>query len=274
MTTALPSKPNFISLFEQLSKTISVLAAIMLMMSVCYDYAFLHALGLSFNEIPSTTAEHVRSALLWVPYMLLMAAGAAFQEFLARRAESKAIEDEVTVSVKPKTRRFHNWKTKALSIPFILVLLTAPFTSVGFGWVYILLAAGWVWLTIAALKKKRTLSGFSIHGILTFVLAPMIFGWVAYLGNRAAINLFETDLPKWEITLRIGNNQSKQYFLGMRRFSSFAIAVDTGRSVIVIPNDAVLSAKKLEAPLSNRPMVCYWLGTLCPSTNKNTPGSK
>lgn len=51
----------------------AVIASLLLVVSVFFDYSFLLAIGLSFDEIPSSLSEHVRSAILWAPKVLLTA---------------------------------------------------------------------------------------------------------------------------------------------------------------------------------------------------------
>ncbi len=50
---------------------ISVLLAGSFAGSVCYDYGFLSSLNLSFSDVPSTLSDHTRSALQWMPSVIL-----------------------------------------------------------------------------------------------------------------------------------------------------------------------------------------------------------
>lgn len=78
------SSKSLVEAAEKFSKTATSIAIILLVMSIFYDYNFFIALGLSFNEIPSSTTEHVRSALLWIPYGILLLIVMAFEEARTR----------------------------------------------------------------------------------------------------------------------------------------------------------------------------------------------
>lgn len=254
---------NYIALLEQLGKTTTLIAAIMLVMSVCYDFAFIHALGLSFNEIPSTTAEHLRSALLWVPYIAMVAAGLTFHELLAGRIEDGETEDEIVTNISPKSRTF-----RRLSIIFSVLavgmpVLAMPFYVVGIAWVYIFGMTAWVVLATSLVIHKRFLPKFSLGGAIAFVGVPALFGLVAFIGDVNGTKLITAVQPQWEITLRSGGSESKRTVLGIRRFSTFAITVELDRSVTVIPNDAIFAMKRLGSPLSNLPNMCRWFSVGC-----------
>jgi hypothetical protein len=62
MTIEKPPSATPLTLAEHSSKVLALLAATLLIMSVWCDYSYLAAVGPSFNEVPSLTAEHVRSA--------------------------------------------------------------------------------------------------------------------------------------------------------------------------------------------------------------------
>lgn len=66
MVNVSPSKDNL----EFLTKAVALGASLSLAASVIYDWGFLYALNLSFLDIPSGIADHVRSALLWFPSVI------------------------------------------------------------------------------------------------------------------------------------------------------------------------------------------------------------
>jgi len=49
--------------FDEVGKLLGLVSAALLALSVAYDYFFLLALGLSFNSVPTTISDHVRSAI-------------------------------------------------------------------------------------------------------------------------------------------------------------------------------------------------------------------
>lgn len=67
-------------LLERAATIVTVLATCTLVASVTYDWGFLSALGLSFGDVPTSLADHARSALVWLP-------GTALALFLIVAAE-------------------------------------------------------------------------------------------------------------------------------------------------------------------------------------------
>ena len=72
-STSPASEP--LKIVESLGKFASLITAVLLVLSTAYDFSFLYALGLSFEELPSTLADHVRSVIVWAPRALLYADG-------------------------------------------------------------------------------------------------------------------------------------------------------------------------------------------------------
>ncbi|GJH04494.1 hypothetical protein [Paraburkholderia terrae] len=81
---------------DELGKVVGVLTAATLCLSVLFDWGYLEALGLSFGDVPTTIADHVRDALLWVPAMLTAALVYTTTELMSRRIERGLSEEELT----------------------------------------------------------------------------------------------------------------------------------------------------------------------------------
>jgi hypothetical protein len=263
MATETRNSTNYVAIVEQLGKTTTVLVALLLVMSVCYDFAFLHALGLSFNEVPSSTSEHLRSALLWVPYIALIAAGAAFHELLSRRNERNQSEEEIAGTLGPGATWSRQSGTKVKAIGFCLTGLTIPLFATGASWLYVAFIFAWGALGMTLVKHERVRAGFSKSGALAFILLPVFLSYIAYLGSTDGAELIIAEKPSWELVLKAGNSITRQSMIGVRRFSTFAIAVDQERAVTVIPNDAILSAKKVGQLPRQEMNICRWLNLEC-----------
>jgi hypothetical protein len=264
MTAETKKDPSaFVAIVEQTGKFITVAVAVLLALSVCYDYSFLSALGLSFNDVPSSTAEHVRSALLWVPYIALTVLGAACYELFMRRMEGGLSEREILARVGQKVRKFRQSSDKMLSVLFGMIALTSPILGTDASWVYLFFMFGWGSLAVAVIGHDRMGERFSRIGAVAFIALPLLFSYIGLLGYHAGARFTETSTPAWQVVIRVGNTQMSQTLIGMRRFSTFAITVDQGRSVAIIPNDSILSARKvgeLPAPEMN---MCRWFGMKC-----------
>lgn len=58
------------SIWSTFGQLITPFAALSFLLSVDYDWGYLGALGLSFADVPTTISDHVRSALVWAPWVL------------------------------------------------------------------------------------------------------------------------------------------------------------------------------------------------------------
>ena len=57
---------------EWTAKLLPVLTLASLAISVSYDYGYVTGLGLSFESLPTTTSDHVRSVLVWFPWAIVV----------------------------------------------------------------------------------------------------------------------------------------------------------------------------------------------------------
>ncbi|WP_233862879.1 hypothetical protein [Paraburkholderia adhaesiva] len=71
------SKTIVAFVLEVATKSFVIIGALALAASVMYDWGFLFALNLSFADLPSTMADHVRRALDWIPEAATFAIGTA-----------------------------------------------------------------------------------------------------------------------------------------------------------------------------------------------------
>ena len=56
-----------VKIMERTSAAIGLIATALLVVPVSYDFAYLTGLSLSFAQVPTTLADHTRSAVLWIP---------------------------------------------------------------------------------------------------------------------------------------------------------------------------------------------------------------
>jgi hypothetical protein len=221
--TKLSSASPLIAITEQAGKAIAVIAALLLSISVFYDYSFLLAIGLSFRDIPSSLSEHVTSAILWAPPIFVSVFVIFMYEFYLRRAEDgKSQEELIAGSSTQFGRAFRKYGNLA---PFVLApaaVLFAVFLSENLVYVYILV--GFLWIFIAPYAINRFRFGKFCPGLIIFV--PIIFFVVGAYGDLSGYRMLAAATPKWEMVLRDESTITKQTLLGVRRFGSFTIVVD------------------------------------------------
>jgi hypothetical protein len=268
MTDAAPSVASpLLALAEQVGKAVAVIASLLLVVSVFFDYSFLLAIGLSFDEIPSSLSGHVRSAILWAPKVLLTALAFFMYGLFLRRVEGGKSEEElIASSPTPRfTRAFRKFGDLVVPVVGSLAALVGPFLSNDLQWAYLLFILLWGFLALSVINHPRL--GASLLGLRArlFVMIPILLSMAGLHGYQSGTRMLTTATPKWEMVLRDGSTTTKQTLLGIRRFGGFAIVVDQARLVSVIPNDAIVSVKNLVSPVQSELNACRWFGVLCQS---------
>jgi hypothetical protein len=262
-----PAQKTIIEIAEQAGKITAVVAALLLTMSVCYDYSFLTALDLSFNEIPSSTAEHVRSALLWIPSLILVFVGMGILEIRSRLKNS---DDEAQIGDGRLTMRnvmFATRKDRIVVMSLAFFVATSAFLSMDASWAFYAFMYSWCLIAVFIATHERLRPLFNRPGRLLFFCLPLLLAIVGNFGYSSGTRLLQGG-PKWDLTIRIGTVTSKQTLVGIRRFSTFAVTVDEKRNISIIPNDAILSASlitKQQPPILNS---CRWFNLKCDQQQK------
>ncbi|NJO35949.1 MAG: hypothetical protein HC869_25610 [Rhodospirillales bacterium] len=77
---------------------LGLLVSLSVAASICFDWGFLHALDLGFADVPSSIADHARSALLWLPVAALAVLWNFAYRLVASRVEDGLTEAEILAS--------------------------------------------------------------------------------------------------------------------------------------------------------------------------------
>lgn len=95
------------TVLDTITKFAAVVASVSLGASLIYDWGFLSAIGISFDEIPTSIADHTRSALNWAPRIAIAVVVYLALELTTRRLEGGLSEQEIIAqSANPaRTRR-------------------------------------------------------------------------------------------------------------------------------------------------------------------------
>jgi hypothetical protein len=220
---------------EHFTRYFGVAGAALLVVWVVYDWTFLLALDRTFLEVPTTIADHVRSAILWAPPLgcaLLFGVilGAASPERANRLARHG--------------RRWFLVIRTIFVVAGAVVALMLPLTG----------AAIFIALLLAFLVADRALDGGAskarqvLFGGASMLLVAAAFG---YLDGRQ----MRLSPPVGAKVLLDGKEVAVR---GVRRFESATLIVDHERRVLIAPASAVTHA---EDPSSTaRPLVCYLFG--------------
>lgn len=97
-------------------------------------------------------------------------------------------------------------------------------------------------------------------------LFPLFLGVVGAYGDHQGNMLIKNRSPSWELSIRVGTATTKKTLTGLRRFSTFAIIVDSDRFISIIPNDSILFARRLAPAMPTVSNICKWFNLSCYSS--------
>jgi hypothetical protein len=182
-----------LSWLDSLSKVGGLVAGVALIGSVAYDWAYLYAIGASFSDIPTSVADHIRSALNWMPNAVLVVGIVVALELFLRRSEQGMTEEEL-IRTSPHPR-FTAWFRKspstltffvALTIPVFYILFGHRFSS-GLGFAFAILwfsFSSWVNSHPRIMEKRSPELRFVIHWL------PPVVIWIASMGYTSGAVLW------------------------------------------------------------------------------------
>ena len=139
------------SILERLGLLSGATAALSVVVSFFYDWGFFTALGISFEDAPTTITDHIRSWLLWLPALGVVTTIAVAKELFIRRLEHGMTEDEIIESSPNPDRT-----ARARNRPYKFIAAMGP-----------------TFILIWVLLGDRFFEGF---------LAGLAICWVAFMG--------------------------------------------------------------------------------------------
>lgn len=238
-------------MIDDIAKRIAFFSTVLLVLSVTYDYTYLLALGLSFADVPTVIGDHVRSAIIWSP-SLVVGSLIGLIAGLATPPDSAGT-----------TRRHPNHQAVDLLIfagamPMLAILaLISPLTQA-----LLMLAAI---LSAVAFRFQPGKSNIELRlgagsARLVYVV-PAALALVGNFGWNHGIMLRAAGAPTAILTLKPESTPRTLVATGLRRFSAAAIVVDATGKLHVVPADAILKvvhSTKVQPPIS-----CLLLNRLC-----------
>lgn len=270
-TAAVPTKA--LLQLDELGKLAGAISAGLLILSIAYDYFFLLALGLSFDSVPTTIADHVRSAIVWAPKVALFIFAFAVYELAMRRVEGGLTEEEL-IRTSPAPR-FTKWFRSSANVMFVVVavlaIIVTTLTTASFHAFFLGSMLVWGFLSLSIIEHPRMGARFSARGARTFVIVPLAIIYVASFGYGRAEEMLTAKEATWEMSLKSEGGVEKRKLAGIRSFSTVAITVEVGHRVSIIPTDRINSVSNIPSTGSTVPNLCKWFNVMCPS---NAPSKK
>lgn len=239
---------------ERFGAVASVSGAVLLAISVFFDFNFLLALGIRFREVPTGIADHVRTALVWLPQFLVSLAIVAMLQLFFGRASAGGT-------------RFAFWLGRVVRITvFGGVAVVGVYTALTLqsnSWVHLTAILAWLALSDWVLAHDLFRKSFSRAGRLLFIGAPALVIMVGLFGYLEGERVLNERLPRFEAIVRLGDRVETMNLRGARRFEETALLIDMDRRVWVVPSEAVLSIKTMQPRTAIRSLSCRWVGWEC-----------
>ena len=239
-------------MLENLSKNLTFVTAAILALSVTYDFFLLHALSLTFAEVPTTIADHVRSAIIWLPVVGICA----------------LVGGIVGLAQKPLPTSSGSTARRKLEYVDILFLCTALPLLVGIALrstatALVLTVASfsailWFRLQIGHANIEAKLGAGTARLLMLALVAVFMVAGKGYSDGTSAILAHQSTLSAH---LRIHGVDSIAEVTLVRRFNSVALLVEPNGRVRVVPADALI----VVTPLASTPTLlrCRVVPSLC-----------
>jgi hypothetical protein len=235
---------------EDFSKRTAGVTALLLVLSVAYDFAYLHAAGLSFQALNTTVSDHLRSAMLWAPVVLLggllgalLGLGSPHREQAPGQRWSKRVGESLLF-----------WS--AFPLLAAVAIASSPPVSIAVTG----LALGM--LLIRYQPGKSNIDQRLGDGAAARIfLVPASLAIVSTLGALHGASLVASTTARAELTIRVGSEEKKVVATGLRRFSTDTL-IATSEGIAVVPSDAVLTAVHARSDI--RSLQCRLLERHCP----------
>lgn len=246
-----------------LAEGVAFAVAVAFVVSVIYDWGFVFALGLEFAYIPTTTADHFRSGLLWFPPLLALLLFIIAIEFQFQRVERGLTEKElIESSSNPEAmRKFREGPQKLIiwSAPLMVlsyVLMGDAFSSV----LPLMLAITWMgfaeWCYSAPLIRLRRNKQLQ----LAFTFLPIVGIFAFFSGYNAAVDAafrkpFEVTIERSASSAAIPGNL-------LRTLDKGILLLGEKKSFHFVPWDQVQAIHNKNTYKPYRGVLCNWFN-LC-----------
>jgi hypothetical protein len=256
------------ALLDNAPQTLTFAGAGLLILSTAYDFSYLYALGLGFNDVPTTLTDHVRSALVWAPKALVYALVIALYEMAVLRLENGRGEEELIARSRfPRLVRGFRNSARWLFVALVVLALAVDlaFTTSGRA-LYLGALVGWGTLAFWFVTHERLGAGLTRQARRLIVIAPVFVLWVGFMGYMNGREALEGNGPAWQVALKVDGSTQQRQVKGLRRFTTSTILVGADGKVDVIPHENIASTTLLHTPGTTRSRLCAWFRIGCESS--------
>lgn len=214
---------------DYFAKLLTFASVTLLLASLAYDWTYLYTLNLSFNSLPTTIADHARSALIWTGPVVLAFSYALIVERMGNRKERKIVNYVIHhrllegLALLSAVMALTNITGKQSAVGAVVLLITFVYLRFTLPFEYI------AWLK--PLSKREQLAIWST----SFLILITAF--------RGASDAWDDTQPRFQtpIVLKDDSGSSTHILRGFRRFTNSAIIVFSDGKVLVVPNERIVS---------------------------------
>ena len=254
------------SILERLGLLSGVTAALSVVVSFFYDWGFFTALGISFNDAPTTITDHIRSWLVWLPVVGIMFIVIVAKELFTRRLEHGKTEDEIIAASpdpdRTARRRNRPYKVIAVLAPILVVqwvLLGDSFFGgflFGLGICWFVFVA---WLFSDPVMQMRHPYWFRLSFYWLLPVAVMIFS-LGFISVERDGDFF----PPWgsgSYTIQMERPERTKSVRVLRSFEKWLL-VREDDAIVWLPVDDI-RRMELQKPEPYRGLMCTIWRSLC-----------
>ena len=245
------SGENYQGVFDNTIKAIALLSSLSFIFSFLYDWGFYSSLGLTFREIPTSIADHVRSSLLWLPFAIGFV-------FCCVAGIFAALNDITPADGSPQKKR-KQWD-EAIIDSLIFVFATAVFI------LYILvtdrvvplvgLAAIFMWGFICKkmLLKHRAFANLSRQKLALLYFTPIFLLAIFFAGHMSGYFLYNS--VEYKTSLRLSDSSSHK-IVYLRNFEKGILYKNMQGVVVYKPWEQISEIETQGRYTSHIPLICY-----------------
>lgn len=230
---------NPTDVLERAGKLVTASSAAALLLSVCYDFFFLKAVGLDFSEVPTSLADHVRSAIIWAPLLGFVLLGGPLSFIAGAATGRKVAATSGPVAHKRTTDKVVLFVTAILALVVLALAYVSHLRALYF------LSFAVIWFAIAVVLHPAISRELGEQFAVFYTTVPVLLGFIAVAGYAQGEVLLRSPKPRWRVELKPADHVVSVDVSGVRRFGSAAVLVGTDGRVVVVPDAQVVSTTKL-----------------------------
>ncbi|MDO9031203.1 MAG: hypothetical protein Q7V09_12265 [Hydrogenophaga sp.] len=236
------------SIIPKFGSVIGIFSAATLALSVFYDFSYLAALHLDFGEVQTSLSDHVRSAVVWLPTVVV---GIAFLALVERSLRSYfgpyhgSPEKLSTEDIKAR-KKFLVWNDRLLLISTTVTIFSFAAMKTGTAY-YAIFFIAWSFLSMTLAIRIPFRQYIANKWNIAIAIIPIVAAAIGALGYFTAESAIDKKSAVWRLTVSPGMNSPNEILEAklLRRFSSMSVVVTMKNQIRLVPEESIKQAEKL-----------------------------